>query len=325
MGFLLDHVDQLTFAGQRDVVKNERRQHYDNAPYGMVPQYLHEAVYPVGHAYHDLTIGTPHDLDAATLADVQTFFRTWYVPNNASLVIAGDIDKGATKALVAKYFGPIPKGSPPDRPGQASPPTVVLSGDQRVVVEAGVELPRVYIAWPTPRALTAEDGRLDLVARILASGKTSRLYKRLVYDMQIAQDVSANQESHMLGSLFGIVATAQRGHTADELRAAIDLELATLRAGGVHDDELARAKTAIVSEMVFELERDASRAERVNYYAQDAGDPDFLRKDAARYQTATADEVADAVRTYLPEGRRVVVNVTPTKGAPIAGRRKDAP
>ncbi len=319
MGFLLDHVDQLTFAGQRDVVKNERRQSYENAPYGMVAQFLRAALYPAGHPYHNLTIGTPQDLDAATLDDVKAFFRTWYVPNNATLVIAGDIDKAATRALVDKYFGPIPEGKLPDRTAQASPQVVPLAGEQRLEVAAGVELPRVYMAWPTPPALTAEDGQLDLLAHVLTGGKTSRLYKRLVYDMQIAQDVSAYQASRQLGSEFEIVATAQPHHTAEELKKAIDEELATLRSGGVRDDELARARTITLSDIVYDLERDSARANRINYYNQTAGDPGFLPKDIARYRSATSAEVAETTRRWLPEGKRIVLTVTPVKGAPLSG------
>jgi predicted Zn-dependent peptidase len=325
MGFLLDHVDQLTFAGQRDVVKNERRQSYENAPYGMVYQFLRAAMYPPGHPYHNLTIGTPQDLDAATLDDVKAFFRTWYVPNNATLVIAGDIDKARARELVDKYFGPIPEGKLPDRSSQAHPEIVKLAGEQHLEVAAGVELPRVYIAWPTPPAFSPEDGHLDLLAHVLAGGKTSRLYKRLVYDMQIAQDVSANQASHQLGSEFEITATAQPHHTTDELRKAIDEELATLRSGGVRDDELARAKTITVSDIVYELERDSERANRINYYNQTAGDPGFLPKDMARYQTATAKDLTETARRWLPEGKRIVVTVMPVKGAPISGELRGRP
>jgi predicted Zn-dependent peptidase len=325
MGFLLDHVDQLTFAGQRDVVKNERRQSYENAPYGMVYQFLRAAMYPPGHPYHNLTIGTPHDLDAATLDDVKAFFRTWYVPNNATLVIAGDIDKARARELVDRYFGPIPEGKLPDRSSQAHPEIVKLAGERELEVAAGVELPRVYIAWPTPPAFSPEDGHLDLLAHVLAGGKTSRLYKRLVYDMQIAQDVSANQASHQLGSEFEITATAQPHHTTDELRKAIDEELATLRSGGVRDDELARAKTITVSGIVYELERDSERANRINYYNQTAGDPGFLPKDMARYQTASAADLTETARRWLPEGKRVVVTVTPVKGAPISGELRGRP
>ena len=322
MGFLLDHVDQLTFAGQRDVVKNERRQTYENAPYGMVYQYMRSALYPPEHPYHNLTIGTPGDLDAATLDDVKAFFRTWYVPNNATLVVAGDIDKRTALELTSKYFGPIPKGTLPDRAAQTHPQPVTLPGAKRVDVAAGVELARVYVAWPTPPALTPDDGYLDLVAHVLAGGKTSRLYKRLVYDMQIAQDVSAHQASRQLGSEFEIVATAQPHHTPEELLRAIDEELATLRAEGVHEAELSRAQTSSVSGILNELERDGSRANMINMYNQLAGDPGFLPKDLARYQTATSAQVGEAARRWLPADRRVVLVVTPTPGAPISGEMR---
>ncbi len=319
MGFLLDHVDQLTFAGQRDVVKNERRQSYENAPYGLVVQFVRGAMYPASHPYHNLTIGTPQDLDAATLDDVKGFFRTWYVPNNATLVVAGDIDKDRTLALIDKYFGPIPSGTLPDRSMWAHPPDVKLSSQTRLEVAADVELPRVYLSWPTPRVFTSEDGQLDLLAHVLTGGKTSRLYKRLVYDMQIAADVNAYQASQQLGSQFEIVATAQPHHTADELLRAIDQELATLRSGGVSDAELARAKTVVLSRLVFDLERDGSRANIINSYNQLAGDPGFLPKDIARYEGAIAADLAGVAQRFLPADRRIVTIVTPTKGAPICG------
>ncbi len=316
MGFLLSHVDQLTFAGQRDVVKNERRQNYENAPYGMVVEFVHAQLYPPSHPYHLLTIGTPRDLDAATLEDVRAFFRTWYAPNNATLVVAGDIDKKKTLELVTRYFGPIPSAPTPPR---MLPPAVKLEKEARLEVDAGVELPRVYITWPTPAMFAPGDGELDLAAHVLSGGKTSRLYKRLVYDMQIAQDVSAYQSSAQLGSTFEIVATAQPGHTAGELLKAIDEELATLRSGGVKDAELARARTSTSSAMVFSLEKNSSRANTINTYNQIAGDPNYLAKDLARYEEATETQVWDAVRTWLPEGKRVVTIVTPVKGAPVCG------
>jgi predicted Zn-dependent peptidase len=322
MGFLLDHVDQQTFSGQRDVVKNERRQSYENAPYGMVPQFVHEALYPAEHPYRNLTIGSPQDLDRATLDDVKAFFRTWYVPNNATLVVAGDIDKKKTLALVEKYFGPIPSGTLPARRYQASPgpvPDVKLAGETRLEVEAGVELPRVYISWPTPPYFAAGDGELDLLARALTSGKTSRLYKRLVYDDQIAQDVASYQASAQLGSMFEIVATAKPGHTADELVKAIDEELGKVRSGGVTDAELARAKTSFLADEVFSLEGVGSRANTFNTFNQYVGDPGYLPKYFDRYEKMTAASVRDAARTLLPEKARIVTVVTPKKDAPICG------
>jgi len=319
MGFLLDHVDQATFAGQRDVVKNERRQNYENAPYGLVSQYVQAAIYPPDHPYHLLTIGTPEDLDAATLDDVKAFFRTWYVPNNATLVVAGDIDKAKTRALVDQYFGPIPSGQVPDRSRWADPPAVALSRETVIRMDAGVELPRVYVSWPTPRIFAPGDAELDLLASVLASGKTSRLYKRLVYDLQIAQDVSVHQSSGQLGSVFSITATAQPRHTTDELRTAIDEELVRLAANGVTGGELERAKAGYLSGELFELERVSGRANSINTYNQMTGDPGYLPKDMARYRDATTDQVTAAARTWLALDRRVVAVVTPKKGAPVCG------
>jgi predicted Zn-dependent peptidase len=317
MGFLLDHVDQKTFAGQRDVVKNERRQNYENAPYGLVVQYVDETLFPPMHPYHHLTIGSPEDLDAATLDDVKAFFRAHYVPNNASLVIAGDVDPDATLKLVDQYFGPIPRGVVPLLPAAVN---VQLQGETRLEVEAGVELARVEVAWPTPAFFAAGDGELDLLAKALTGGKTSRLYKRLVYDDQIAQDVSAYQDSRQLGSKFGISATAKPGHTAEELLAAIDQELAKVQSAGLTDAELARARTAFLTEEAFGLETDSARANTINTFIHYTGDPGFLPKNVARYEAATVASIAEAARTWLPLGKRVVALVRPVKGAPLAGR-----
>ena len=317
MGFLLDHADEKTFASQRDVVKNERRQNYENAPYGLVIQYVREELFPAGHPYHLLTIGSPADLDAASIEDVRGFFRKYYVPNNATLVLTGDIDKKKAVALVEKYFGPIPKGAPVPRQKRAQ---VGHAGETRLEVEAGVELARAQVAWITPAFFQPGDADLDLVAHILTSGKTSRLYKRLVYDLQIAQSVSASQESSELTSLFEIVATARPGHTGDELLKVIDEELAKLRAGGVTNEELARAKTSILADNVFDLERSSSRANRLNTYNHYVGDPNYLAKDLARTTNATKESVSDAAKQYLVERDRVVTVVTPKKEAPLAGK-----
>ncbi len=318
MGFLLDHADQHTFDSQREVVKNERRQNYENAPYGMALQFIRAAIFPEKHPYHLLTIGTPKDLDAASLDDVRAFFRTWYVPNNATLVVAGDFDKDKTKQLVEKYFGPIPSGVLPAR---APAPEPKLASETRIEMVAGVELPRVFVSWPTPASLTQADADLDLLASVLSSGKTSRLYKRMVYDDRIAQDVRAYQASSQLASVFEIVATAAPGHTTDELLKAIDDELAKLRAGSIPADELARARTGYVTGFVFGLESGGSRADTLQQYNQGVGDPGFLQKDLARYEQATADQVRDAAKKYLPDARVVTV-VTPQKGAPICGELK---
>lgn len=317
MGFLLDHADDATFKSQREVVKNERRQNYENAPYGMVLEALRAETFPAGHPYHLLTIGTPEDLDRATIDDVRAFFRQWYVPNNATLVIAGDVTAKDALALADKYFGPIPRGPEPKR---QRPADVRLSGETRIEVEADVELPRVYVSWPTPKFFAKGDGELDLVGRALSSGKTSRLYKRLVYDTQIAQSVSAGQGSMELASAFQIVATVKPGKNPAEVLSAIDDELKKLQTGGVDDAELGRAKTSMLSDMVFALERSSSRGDHLNMYNHYVGDPQFFEKDMARVKDATRAAVRDAAREHLPLERRVVAIVTPKKGAPISGR-----
>ena len=317
MGFLLDHADQKTFESQREVVKNERRQNYENAPYGLVLVAIRAELFPESHPYHLLTIGSPQDLDAATLEDVKGFFRQYYVPNNATLVLSGDFDRKKAGALVEKYFGPIPKGSPVPR---RKPIEVTHPGETRIEMEAAVELPRVYISWPTPAFFAPGDSDLDILSHVLTGGKTSRLYKRLVYDLQIAQGVSANQASMELGSVFEIVATAKPGHTADELLKVIDEELDKLRKGGVEASELGRAKTSITTDNLFDMERSSGRANRLNSYNHYAGDPNWLAKDIARTTNATADGVAAAARGWLKEHDRVVTVVTPKKEAPLAGR-----
>jgi len=317
MGFLLAHADEKTFASQRDVVKNERRQNYENAPYGLVVSFIREELFPKEHPYHLLTIGSPQDLDAASMDDVRSFFRQNYVPNNATLVLSGDFDKKRARELVDKWFGPIPRGA--DVPRKAKI-TTTHPGEARIDVEAGVELPRVYVSWPTPAFFDAGDRELDLAAHVLTGGKTSRLYKRLVYDLQIAQSVSASQESMELGSMFEIVATARQGHTAEELLKVIDEELAKLRSAGIEDAELARAKTSFATDTIFDLERSSARANRINTYVHYTGDPAFLSKDLARTTAATTRTVADAARTWLKEKDRVVTLVTPKPNVPIAGR-----
>lgn len=317
MAYLLSHADEKTFASQREVVKNERRQNYENAPYGMVIAFVRAEVYPKDHPYHLLTIGTPEDLDAATFEDVKQFFRTNYVPNNATLVISGDFDRAKVLPLVEKWFGPIPRGKDVPR---KKPVKTTLSGETRIDVEAGVELPRAYITWPTPEFFAPGDAELDLVSHVLTGGKTSRLYKRLVYDLQIAQSVGASQQSSELGSVFEITATAKPGHTGEELLKVIDEELAKLRSGGVTEPELSRARTSIAADTLFDLERSSSRANRLNTYAHYVGDPNYLAKDMARTTNATTTSVAEAARTWLKEKDRVVTIVTAKKDAPISGR-----
>jgi predicted Zn-dependent peptidase len=202
---------------------------------------------------------------------------------------------------------------------------VSLAGETRLDIEAGVELPRVVVAWHSPAFFAAGDADLDLLARVLTGGKSSRLYKRLVYDDQIAQDVTANQESAQLGSAFKIIATAKPGHTAEELLAAIDAEVAKVQDAGVSAPELDRARASFLSREAFALERVGTRADVVSTYDHYLGDPGYLPHDIARYTQATTESLRGVARAWLPLGKRVVAIVRPVKGAPLAGRIKGAP
>lgn len=323
MGSLLDHANAETFASQRDVVKNERRQNYENAPYGLVPQYLRAALYPPGHPYHLLTIGTPEDLDRAQIEDVKKFFRTFYVPNNATLVVAGDLDKAKTRALVEKYFGSIARGAP--APTKSTPVPVVLTTEKQLTIEAEVELERLYLTWPTPPRFAPGDAELDLIGMVLSTGKSSRLFQRLVYDLQIAQDVNATQFSRQLGSDFTITVTLRKGKSSAEALRIVDEELGKLRAGPPTDDELTRARTRTLSSIVFGLERVSSRADTLNAYNQMAGDPGYLDRDMARYEKIKGADLVTAMARHLPADKRIVTRAVPTPGAPRAGRLAGAP
>jgi len=320
MGFLLDHVDQNTFESQRSVVLNERRQNYVDAPYGMVSQFIQERLYPSSHPYHNLTIGSPRDLNASTLSDVHTFYKTYYVPNNASLVIAGNIDPQETKRLVDKYFGPIPKAPEPTVFQHATP--AHLTGEQIIEVEAEVELPRVVVVYPSPPFFARGDAELDALSLILSDGTSSRLVKRLEYDLQIAKEVYAYQASHQLAPQLQIMATTKPGLTPKALLQAIDDELEQVRRAPPTEIEVQRAKANLEASLVFHIEQIGHRADMFNLYAQHTGTADYFAQDIARYRALTASSLHRAAQSYLPRSDRLVVFVEPTPGAPRAGRVK---
>jgi zinc protease len=311
MGFLLDDKAPDKINGQRDVVKNEKRQSYDNQPYGQAFIELAAMLYPAGHPYSWPTIGSMEDLTAASFEDVARFFRTYYVPNNASLVIAGDIDVAATRKLVEKWFSDVPRGKPVP---PLSAATVELSGVQKKTLTDRVQLPRLYLAWHTPAFMKPGDATMDIVANLLSGGKNSRLYRRLVYDMQIAQDVSAFQQSQALGSNFVIIATARPGQTLDKIQGVIDEELDKLRATAPEAREMTRALNQIEANFYRNMERVGGfggKADQLNSYYKSAGTPDFFQKDLERYRAVTAEHVKASVGLYLAKDRRVELSIVP--------------
>jgi len=311
MGYLLPTLDQAKLDNQREVVRNERRQNYEMQPYGSAWKVLLENLWPPDFPYHWEPIGSHEDLQAATLEDVREFFKKWYGPVNASLAIVGDIDPARARALVERWFGDIPPSPPPARQAPAPAP---LGAEKRVTLEDDVQLPRLYIAWQSPREYAPDDAALDILGDILASGKSSRLVKKLVMEDRSAQSVMAGQESQALAGMFVVVATPKPGVTLAALEKVIDAELARLSREPPTEVEVTRAKNRIESQVVFSLEPVGGfggRANHLNSYYWETGDPGYLGKDLARYRAITAADVRAAAARWLAADRRVVLSVVP--------------
>ncbi len=311
MGYLLDTMSPERVNGQRDVVKNERRQSYENRPYGMASIELDKMLWPANHPYSWPTIGYMEDLTAASHEDVVDFFKKYYAPANASLVVAGDIDFDRTRALVQKWFGEFPGGAPVE---PVAPPAAVLSGVTRKTITDKVSLPRVYLSWLTPRMFAPGDAALDVAASVLAGGKNSRLYKRLVYDTQMAQDVSAFQQSGALGSSFLITATARPGKSIGDIQKVIDEEMERLRREPPDAREVQRAINQFEASFYRRLERVGGfggKADQLNAYYVAGGGPDYFAEDLARYTSLAPTDVQAAMAGWLPADRRVELTVEP--------------
>jgi zinc protease len=317
MGFLLDRLDQASLSNQQAVVRNERREHYDDAPYGLADEEVYHRLFPPGHPYHADIIGSHADIQAARLDDVRDFFRHYYGPNNASLVIAGDIDVARTRQLVEKYFGTIPRG--PDVPRRVVP-APPLTGEQRVSMTDTVELPRVTMAWLAPPIF--EPGNYDAVVtrRLLTGTRAGRLSRRLVHDLRIAQSVTADVDSMSDASVFTITATAKPGHTLAELEHAIDAELAGLARRGPTRADVDAAETAIIARTVADLDDlggFGGLADQLNFYNHYLGDPDRIGDDLRRTAAVTPERLRRFVARRLDPGRRVVIEVVPGPKMPV--------
>jgi zinc protease len=312
MGFLLPALTPQKFDNQRDVVLNERRQNYENRPYGLAGMAIVSALFPPDHPYHWLTIGAAADVSAARLEDVKAFFQTYYHPANASLALAGDIEGATAVALAERYFGEIPAGPPPPVVRAATPD--VRPVESRLVLEDRVELPRIYLAWHSPALFGADDADLDLVAEVLAGGKTSRLYRALVYDQRIATEVAASQNSRELGSFFQVVATAAPGRTLAEIERAISREIALLVDRGPTPGELERCLAQAEAHFLFRLQTVGGfggKSDQLNAYNTFLRDPGFFDRDLDRYRSATQASLQAAAARYLQPMNRVVLSVVP--------------
>ena len=314
MAYLLDAMSPKTVDAQCDVVKNERRQGVENAPYGTASIEIAEMLYPKGHPYRWPTIGYMEDLTAASYEDVVEFFRTYYQPANASLVVAGDIDPAKTRTLVERWFADVKPGTTPIVPIDYPRPNV--TSVQKKTIQDRVQLPRLYLTWVTPAHFQPGDAELDVLSSLLAGGKNSRLYKRLVYELQIAQDVVAYQASRSLSSEYQIIVTARPGASIDRLRTIVDEEVRALQRTPATERELQRALNQIESSFYDRMERIGGfggLGDQLNAYYFAAGNPGYFQEDLSRYRALTAADITAAAARFLPLDKRVELVVEPQK------------
>ena len=312
MGFLLDAMDQKRFDIQRDVVKNERRQSYENRPYGIAHLKLQSAIFPTPHPYSWPVIGSQEDLDAASLEDVKLFFQHFYSPSNASLAIAGDFDKIETKHKIESYFGDLPPGATISRVEHMES---LLRGEVKLNVIDKVQLPRLYIAWPSFPTFDDMEAPADILATLLGDGKSSRLYKTLVYEKQIARDVSIGSFSQEIAGEFHIQATANPGHTLQEIETSIEVELEKIRSNPPSENELQRAKNRIETGHIQQLESIGGfggRADQLNFYNVFAGNPDMINSDIDRYLKVDSQDIPN-VASSIFTNNKVTLSVMPEK------------
>jgi zinc protease len=311
MAFLLDGLDQAKLDTQRDVVRNERRQSVENTPYGKAEVRIVELMFPKPHPYFGAVIGSHEDLQAATLEDVKAFFRTYYVPANASLVIAGDFDPAQARALVEKYFGPIPRSPRPPAPAVLTQP---ITRQIRETLTDDVQLSRLFVGVIAPSAWSNEDFAFDVLQEILAGGKTSRLYRALIFDRDLAQEVDMSTDKATFGSTAEIRVTLKPGHLPAEAEAVLDAEVDKLMRTPPSDAEMKRAQRNLEARLYRGIERlngNGSRADILNAMQLWRGDPAFVNQLVGRYRAVTAAQVQESARRFLNPNARVVLIVNP--------------
>ena len=321
MGYLLKAMSEATVNGQRDVVKNERRQSYENRPYGKASLELPALLYPKDHPYSWTVIGSMEDLTAASHQDVADFFTKYYAPGNASISIAGDIDLAQTRKAVEKWFSDVPAGKPI---APVTVPVAVLTEEKRVVMEDKVQLPRLMMVWLTPPVFHPGNAELDILSSLLTEGKNSRLYKRLVYDLQIAQSVFSYQDAKKFGSEFYIVANARQGVTLSQLEKVIQEEIDKLKNEMPQDRELQRVTNQMESSFLNQIERSggfSGKANQLNQYYYYTGNPDYFNEDLQRYKAVSTSDISTAARQYLKDNARIIMSIVPEGKTDLAAKK----
>lgn len=298
MGYFLSALTQEKLDNQKSVVANERLERYDNQPYGLAWEIILKNLFPKGHPYSWATIGYLEDIKNYSLDDIQSFFRTYYSPNNASLVVAGDIQINKTKELVEKYFASIKSFNNKNEPADG-----VLKLNENITVEHpdNVQLDRIYLAWHTDKIFTDDDPALDVLADILSGSKNSRLHKRLVYDEQIAQDISSFQFSGKFGGMFMIVATSKPGISIVSIKEIIFEEINNLLNKGVEEKELIKTKNGIKSGFIYSMQSLDNIADRMNMYNFYLNDPNKFNYDLMRYNLINDKSVIAVCKKYLTQ------------------------
>ncbi len=307
MGFMIPGLTQEKLDNQKDVVMNERRQHYENQPYGMAWEKLFSNLFSADHPYSWPTIGWMEDIAKFELDDVKNFFRTYYCPNNATLVVGGNFNVPRTKDLIEKYFENIPKG--------ITVPEIKifrqnLSETKKIILEDNVQLPRIYLAWHTEKAFSTNDAALDILSDILTSSKNARLQKSLVFEKQIVQDISSFQYSAKLDGSFIIVSTAKPGIELEVVKNEIENGITNLISNGITDDELMRAKNSLKSSYIYSLQKLDLIVDHLNHYNFFLNEPDSFVFDLSRYENVTREQVVEAAKKYLLN-HKVELNVVP--------------
>ncbi|REJ77369.1 MAG: insulinase family protein [Acidobacteria bacterium] len=323
MGGLLEAMTMEKLNNQRDVVKNERRQRYDNRPYGTAFEKISSLIYPADHPYHWTTIGSLEDLSNASMEDVQSFFRKYYAPNNASLVIAGDFDEKQARTWVEKYFAPIKGGSEIDRP---TPDKPKIDGEIRKEYEDAVRLSRRYFVWHSVPYLSEDEPALDILAQIMSSGRGSRLQSSLVYDKKLAQSISASNSTREIGGTFSVIATARPNGSLEDIEKEIDSIITDIKQNGPSAEEVNRAKNAYEAGFIFGLQTVLGKADRMNSNATYAGKPDIFQDQLNDYLSVTPEDVQRVAKQYLT-GNRLVMTFKPgnSQGAPERGAAENRP
>ncbi|MGI8467564.1 MAG: M16 family metallopeptidase, partial [Pyrinomonadaceae bacterium] len=303
MGGLLDAMTQEKLDNQRDVVKNERRQRVDNQPYGTMSERIGDIMYPVGHPYHHSVIGSMEDLSAASLDDVKGFFRQYYEPNNAVLTVAGDYNEKQARAWIQKYFGPIAKGTPIDRPNQPEPE---LNGVVRKVYEDAVPLPRLAIIWHSVPQYAPDEAALDMLGSILSAGRGSRLQSDLVYGKEIAQSIGAFNSTSEIAGLFQISALARPGKSLDEIEKEINSEIERIKKEPPTTEEMTRALNTREASAIYSLQTVLGKGAQLSSYAGYLNKPDYFQADIDRYRRVTPADIQRVANKYLVANRLVM-------------------